>query len=102
MKTILIMLAATSIFIAGCAAQEKTPAQKEQEAMTLRMQKAADDLNEQIDTLSASIKSATAVLKEEMPEISKKIQNLVTELQQASQQIQESIAKEEMTSDSGK
>ena len=91
---IVSLLVVANIFIAGCGAQKKeTP--KEEVVMNPEIKKAADDLNKQIDVLSADMKGVTAVLKNEMPAISQKIQGLVTELQQAAQEVQESLNSKE-------
>ena len=92
MKTIMVILVAANIFIAGCKPQEKKVVPKEDE-MTAEIRQAADQLNKQIDVLSADLKGTTTVLKTEMPGIVTKVQELIVELKQVGQEIEKSLNK---------
>jgi predicted secreted protein len=90
MKTIMIILVAANIFILGCKVEEKKPVPQETQVQA-DVKQAADELNKQIDVLSANLKGTTAVLKEEMPGIVQKVQELIAELQVAGNEIEKSL-----------
>lgn len=88
MKTIMAVLIAACIFILGCWEQE--PAPKGQ--ITTEINKAAVEINKQIDVLSADLKGTSAVLQKEMPGIVMKVQELLAELQILGQEMEKSLA----------
>ena len=90
MKTIMTILLVANIFIVGCNVQEKKAALKEGE-MTTEVRQAADELNKQIDVLSANLKGTTAVISKEMPGITLKVKELLAELQVLGNEVQQAI-----------
>lgn len=94
MRTIIAILVAANLFIAGCKEQGKpvTP----QTQMQADLKQAANELNKQIDVFSANVKGATTVLREEMPGITQKVSELLVEFQKLGQEMEKSLASLEL------